>query len=253
MHCSTENEQLGTRVVTNMESDMKKVYHGRMQTLRSLNATVLILIFPFLLVACSADSGGTIEANSSSGGGTTNPDTASPVLSITAPTTGSSYATTSASVTVSGSATDNVGLSQITWSNSNGGSGSVTVSGTNASRSFNVALLSGANVITLTAQDTSGNSSQRQLTVTSTPTTSNSAALAWDSVTASNISGYRIYYGTAPGTYLQSFGLGISVGNTTSYTLLGLSSGTRYYFAVTAFDTSGNESVYSNEAFKDVP
>jgi hypothetical protein len=88
----------------------------------------------------------------------------------------------------------------------------------------------------------------------SSSTTSNSAALAWDSpANATNLSGYRLYYGTAPGAYLQPYGQGISVGNVTTYTLMGLSNGTRYYFAVTAFDTSGNESAYSNEAFKDIP
>lgn len=88
----------------------------------------------------------------------------------------------------------------------------------------------------------------------SSSTTSNSAILAWDSPTsATNLSGYRVYYGTAPGAYLQPYGQGISVGNVTTYSLMGLSNGTRYYFAVTAFDTSGNESAYSNEAFKDIP
>jgi len=47
-------------------------------------------------------------------------------------------------------------------------------------------------------------------------------------------------------------GQGLDAGNFTTYTLTGLSSATRYYFAVTAFDTLGNESVYSNEAFKDI-
>jgi hypothetical protein len=82
----------------------------------------------------------------------------------------------------------------------------------------------------------------------------NSATLAWDPpATGTNLAGYRMYYGTVPGTYLQPFGQGLSVGNITTYTLMGLSHGTRYYFAVTAFDTMGNESVYSNETFKDIP
>lgn len=84
--------------------------------------------------------------------------------------------------------------------------------------------------------------------------TPNSAALAWDPPSsAANISGYRVYYGTAPGSYIQSFGQGLSVGNVTSYTLMGLSNGIRYYFAVTAIDSLGNESTYSNQAFKDIP
>ena len=59
-------------------------------------------------------------------------------------------------------------------------------------------------------------------------------------------------YGTAPGTY-QPLGQGINAGNVTTYTLTALSSGTRYYFAVTAIDTSNTESTYSNEVFKDIP
>lgn len=83
--------------------------------------------------------------------------------------------------------------------------------------------------------------------------TANTASLAWDPVTAANVSGYRIYYGTSTGSYDQPYGRGINVGNTTSATISGLSSGTRYYFAVTAFDASNNESGYSNEAVKDLP
>ena len=181
------------------------------------------------------------------------PDTTPPTVSITSPTTGSTYTASSANVTVASSATDNVGLSQLSWSNSKGGSGSQSVSGTSASGSFSIALSSGSNVITVTARDSAGNTAQKQLTISYTPTISNSATLAWDAVTATNLSGYRVYYGTAPGTYQQAAGQGISVGNVTTYTLMGLSSGTRYYFAVTAFDTQGNESGYSNETFKDIP
>jgi hypothetical protein len=78
------------------------------------------------------------------------------------------------------------------------------------------------------------------------------ATLAWDAVVAANLSGYRVYYGTAPGTYFQLPGQGLSVGNVTTFTLAGLGRGTRYYFAVTAHDASGNESPYSNVASKDV-
>lgn len=83
--------------------------------------------------------------------------------------------------------------------------------------------------------------------------TSNSAVLTWDPPTAPNVTGYRVYYGTSPGAYLQSPGQGLSVGNVTTYTLMGLSSRTRFYFAVTAIDTVGNESGFSNEVSKDIP
>lgn len=73
------------------------------------------------------------------------------------------------------------------------------------------------------------------------------AILAWDPVTAASSSAYRMYCGTAPRTYIQPFG------NVSTYTITGLNSGTRYYFVATAYDTSGTESPFSNEVFKDIP
>jgi len=109
---------------------------------------------------------------------------------------------------------------------------------------------------TVAAFDAAGNVSPNStsVSVTTAPVgPSNSAALTWDVVTALNLSGYRVYFGTAPGTYLQAAGQGVSVGNVTTFTVTGLASATRYYFAVTDFDTSGNESSFSNEVFKDIP
>ncbi|HYR14606.1 MAG TPA: fibronectin type III domain-containing protein, partial [Mycobacterium sp.] len=108
---------------------------------------------------------------------------------------------------------------------------------------------------TVAARDAAGNTSTAaSASVTTAPTPpSNSATLTWDAVLASNLSGYRVYFGTAPGTYLQPLGQGVSVGNVTTYIQTGLSSATRYYFAVTATDSIGDESGYSNEVFKDIP
>ena len=103
------------------------------------------------------------------------------------------------------------------------------------------------------AIDAAGNASGVSTAASATTLAPNTATLAWDAVTAASLSGYRVYYGTAPGTYLQSAGLGLDIGNVTIYTVTGLSSGIRYYFAVTAIDTSNDESVYSNEVFKDIP
>jgi fibronectin type 3 domain-containing protein len=64
------------------------------------------------------------------------------------------------------------------------------------------------------------------------------------------VAAYRIYYGTASGTYLQPKGSGINVGLTSSYVITGLAIGKQYFFAVTAVDAAGNESAYSNEASK---
>jgi hypothetical protein len=65
-----------------------------------------------------------------------------------------------------GWASDNVGISQVTWVNDRGGSG--TANG-QASWNATIGLLSGTNVITVTARDTTGNQSSDTLTVTYTP------------------------------------------------------------------------------------
>ena len=66
--------------------------------------------------------------------------------------------------------------------------------------------------------------------------------LAWDPNTEPDLAGYRIYYGSAPGVY----GTTITIGMQTTYAVTNLSPGT-WYFAITAFNTSGLESGYSNE------
>jgi hypothetical protein len=78
------------------------------------------------------------------------------------------------------------------------------------------------------------------------PTSGNASAgqanLAWNASTSANVAGYKLYYGTSSGNYTNN----IKVGMVTSYTVSGLAPRT-YYFAVTAYDASGNESGYSNE------
>ena len=80
------------------------------------------------------------------------------------------------------------------------------------------------------------------------------ATLYWDEVTKPPISkipvaGYRVYFGTAPGAYLQPRGQGVNAGNVTSYTVQGLTTGTRYYFTVTTY-VGGSESPFANEVSK---
>jgi fibronectin type 3 domain-containing protein len=85
------------------------------------------------------------------------------------------------------------------------------------------------------------------------PVRPNSAILQWDEIPLPNIRGYRVYYGPDADVYLQLPGKGVEVGRVTSHTITGLTSGQRYYFAVTAVDGSGNESELSNQVFKDIP
>ena len=80
-----------------------------------------------------------------------------------------------------------------------------------------------------------------------TPTTT-TATLTWNSNAESDLAGYKVYAGTSSGRY----GAPIDVGKVTSYTMANLNVGNTYYFIVTAYDTSGNESLQSAEVSKSI-
>ena len=84
------------------------------------------------------------------------------------------------------------------------------------------------------------------MTVTSPPSAT-TATLAWNSVTDPSLSGYNVKVGTASGLYSRT----ITVGNVTSYTVDSLTTGTTYYFSVTAYNSAG-ESPPSNEVSKSI-
>ncbi len=72
----------------------------------------------------------------------------------------------------------------------------------------------------------------------------------WNPNTEEDLAGYRLYVGTASGQY----GEPVDVGNVTGHVMeITPQYGGTYYFAVTAYDTSGNESGYSDEATCFVP
>lgn len=71
---------------------------------------------------------------------------------------------------------------------------------------------------------------------------SSSVSVAWNPSASSGIAGYRLYQGVASGSYTNK----ISV-NQTNATVSGLVTGVKYFFAVTAYTTTGLESPYSNE------
>jgi hypothetical protein len=73
--------------------------------------------------------------------------------------------------------------------------------------------------------------------------------LEWDPNRETNLAGYRIYIGTASGVYGQP----VEAGLATIGTIPGLLGGHTYYFAATAYNTSGAESAKSNEVMYTVP
>ena len=83
--------------------------------------------------------------------------------------------------------------------------------------------------------------------------------LQWDANIEPNRAGYRIYYDTDSGPPYEGTGAtggdspidvkiaDVEAGDTARYTVTGLNDDETYFFAVTAYNTSGNESGYSNE------
>lgn len=104
-----------------------------------------------------------------------------------------------------------------------------------------------------------------QLVVTQT-TFAAGAMLSWDPPTtnmdgtpAVDLAGYKLYWGTSPGVYTNvvtapiCINCPVPVAGATERACVALAPGDTYYFALTAYDTDGNESDYSNEVSKAIP
>jgi hypothetical protein len=98
---------------------------------------------------------------------TTTADTTRPTATISTPTTGATFSTAASTINLSGTAADNVGVTQVTWANDRGGSG--VASGTTSWTMSSIPLVSGSNIITVTARDAAGNTGIDTLTVTYSP------------------------------------------------------------------------------------
>ena len=91
--------------------------------------------------------------------------------------------------------------------------------------------------------DTGGGSTTAVAPLVWTAPTTNS-----DGTQLTDLMGFKVYYGTASRTYTHV----IDVQNVTSYTVNNLPAGT-YYFAITAYNSLGNNSDYSNEVSRTIP
>ena len=110
--------------------------------------------------------------------------------------------------------------------------------------------------IVISVSDGQASASLASFSIAVEATATGSATLSWaaptqniDGSTLTNLAGYRVYWGTSPGSYPNS--VTITNPGVTSYLVENLVAGT-YYFAVTAFNSPGEESSYSNAASKTV-
>ena len=90
------------------------------------------------------------------------------------------------------------------------------------------------------------------LVFTSKP--ANTARVSWQPNTEADVAGYKIYYGPAPrnadcpeGGYPDK----VDVQKSASHTFSDLTPG-KFYFSITSYDQSGNESCFSPEVAKEI-
>lgn len=81
------------------------------------------------------------------------------------------------------------------------------------------------------------------ISMLATPAASATLTLSWDPPSDTATVGYVIWYGTGSQSYTQR----IDVGANTSFSVTSLSNGSRYYFAVQAYDAAGQVSSMSTE------
>ncbi|MEK6772906.1 MAG: fibronectin type III domain-containing protein [Bdellovibrionota bacterium] len=118
-------------------------------------------------------------------------------------------------------------------------------------------LPNGSHIFKVTATDKAGNVGSASYTWTINTVVIINKTIAWDATTLNEdgtsafLTGYKLFYGTAPGAYSVVVAQN-TIGNNTSY-MLPLEKGKTYYFAVTAVSIAGIESNKSTQISYLVP
>jgi Putative Ig domain len=225
-----------------------------LKTLFSLSA---LLVAGLLLTACG-DSVGTSPASTATATPASTPApegpaavalTGTPASSVTV---GQNYAFQPSVSADAGTVTFQI-QGKPSWAAFNTSTGALT--GTPA-----VANVGTSAGITITATNTGGSGSigPFAIVVNAAPASpaAGSASLPWtaptentDGTPLTNLAGYHIYYGTSEGAWTST--ITILDATETSYVVAGLAPGT-YYFAVVAFNSTGEDSADSNVGTKTI-
>ena len=205
------------------------------------------------LFGCGGGGSANVDSSTSSNGAQTVTSATLVSIAIT-PTNPSIVKDTNQQFIATGTFSDNTTqdiTTTVTWNSSD--TSVATISNASGSNGLVTSLATGSTTITATSGSVSG-------TATLTVTVGGFVSLAWDAPTtktdgsslnpATDLSLYKIYYGTASLMYTTVVNV-TNPGTTTISKTLNLSPGT-YYFSVTTVDTSGQESSYSNEVMKTI-
>ena len=203
---------------------------------RSVAKNALTLILAMSLWACLSDSDDSVS------------------LEITSPTSLDVMDTTDTAVSFAGNASSEMGIFEVSWANDRGGEG--VADGTDSWQTANIGLELGANTITITAEDTAGETTSKSIAVNRESGENGSATLAWDAPTTrvdgtplTNLAGYTIFYGRMSGIY--DYEIEVNSPGVSTYVVEDLVSGD-WYFALAAYDSAGLESDRSNEVVREI-
>ena len=187
------------------------------------------------------------------------PDTTPPTTAITAPATG---ATVSATTTVAATASDDRGVTKVefyldnvlqftdttspyswAWDTTTAANGSHTLTTNAYDAAGNVGTSAIVDVTVNNVADTTPPTAPGNLTAT--PSGKRKIALSWTASTDNvGVTGYQILRSSSPtGTFAQ-----IATTTALTYTNIGLTSGSTWYYQVKATDAAGNVSATSNTA-----
>jgi hypothetical protein len=170
-------------------------------------------------------------------------------------TTGTSSA--AQNVTITNTGNSNVSISQITLSGAGytmtGGSAPVTLTPLQTvtlSVQFGPTVAGTVSGNVSIVSNAAGSPTTVPLTGTGVDPVQHSVALTWNAST-STVAGYNVYRGTVSGGPYAK--INSSLVAALNYADSTVQSGTAYYYVTTAVDSSGNESVYSNEVSAIIP
>lgn len=76
------------------------------------------------------------------------------------------------------------------------------------------------------------------------------AVLGWDANTEPDLAGYKVYFGTVSKEYGPGIDVGLTATPATPSHVITFPNDGMYFFAVSAYDQSGNESLLSDEVSK---
>jgi hypothetical protein len=214
--------------------------------------SVLTTILALVLCACSGSGSGPNPFDESADDGTDGPVS----VTITSPAAGGTLETPDDTVSLAGTAdSSSAAIVSVSWQSDKAGEG--TASGSEAWETDAIPLQLGENTITITAEDSAGQTASRTVVIKREGDMAGTVTLSWtaptlreDESALTGLAGYYIRYGRMSEIY--DYEIKVENPGIVSYVVENLSPGT-WYFVVSAYDGTGLVSDHSNEITMDVP